>query len=160
MTPPDQGRASITPERTRASELPPPLTERLRSWPRLKLAAEVLAIYANVRWQLARKDLPAAVDALRRLAVGPPKEVSERTYFEAGRLAWAVQRTLRVVPTDSRCLMQSLVLTRLLARRGISSSLVIGVRPAGEFEAHAWVEYCERALLPGDQGIYEPLTEL
>ncbi len=113
-----------------------------------------------MRWQLARKELPAAVDALRRLAVDPPKEVSEQTYFEAGRLAWAVQRTLRVVPTDSRCLMQSLVLTRLLARRGISSSLVIGVRPAGEFEAHAWVEYCERALLPGDQGIYEPLTEL
>ena len=64
------------------------------------------------------------------------------------RLGRAVTRTLRLVPADSRCLMRSLVLTGLLARRGIDSSLVIGVRPEGEFGAHAWVEHDGRPLLP------------
>jgi len=42
---------------------------------------------------------------------------------------------------DATCLERSLVLWWLLARRGISSQLRIGVRKSGEkFEAHAWVE--------------------
>jgi hypothetical protein len=44
--------------------------------------------------------------------------------------------------------MRSLVLTALLSRRGIASTLVIGVRPGGEFGAHAWVEHEGAPLLP------------
>ena len=82
------------------------------------------------------------------------------TYLRAARFARAVQRTLRVVPLDGRCLMQSLVLTAVLARRGIDTKLLIGVNQGGEFEAHAWVEYCGRALLPDSQGEYHMLAEL
>jgi hypothetical protein len=42
---------------------------------------------------------------------------------------------------STTCLERSLVLWRLLAQRGISAQLRIGVRKSGEkFEAHAWVE--------------------
>ncbi len=44
--------------------------------------------------------------------------------------------------------MRSLVLTAMLARRGIPSSVVIGVRPEPEFAAHAWVESDGAAVLP------------
>jgi hypothetical protein len=76
----------------------------------------------------------------------------------ARRLGRAVQRTLRLLPTDSRCLIRSLVLTRLLARRSIPNTLVIGVRKTGEFEAHAWIEHGGQPILPA--GEYTRLTEL
>ena len=59
-------------------------------------------------------------------------------------------RTLKLIPGDTRCLARSLVLTRLLARRGIPAKLVIGAQPAPDFRAHAWVE-CEGepVLSPG-----------
>jgi hypothetical protein len=47
--------------------------------------------------------------------------------------------------------MRSLVLVRVLARRGIESRLIIGVRTQPQFGAHAWVEQAGHALLdPGD----------
>jgi hypothetical protein len=51
------------------------------------------------------------------------------------------------------------VLTRLLASRGIRSSLVIGVRSEPEFEAHAWVECAGIALLPPGDDSYGRLVE-
>lgn len=43
---------------------------------------------------------------------------------------------------QSSCLVRSLVLWKLLQDQGINSQLRIGVRHhAGQFQAHAWVEY-------------------
>lgn len=74
------------------------------------------------------------------------------------RLGRVVGRTLRLLPTDSRCLVQSLVLTRMLARRSIPNVLVIGVRANPTFEAHAWVEHEGRPILP--TGEFTRLLEL
>jgi hypothetical protein len=114
------------------------------------LAAEIVATYARVRYVLLRRRaLPDVLEVLRR----SPRSVRPdgwRTPYEAGvRLGHAVIRTLTVLPTDSRCLMRSLVLTVLLNRRGIATDLVIGVRTLDdEFGAHAWVELDGRPLLP------------
>lgn len=89
-------------------------------------------------------------------AAGP----SAGNYWKALDLARAVQRTLKLAPLDDRCLMQSLVLTALLARRGIASTLHIAVKPGDEFKAHAWVEYFGSTLLPGAGEPYESLTQL
>ena len=93
--------------------------------------------------------LPATVAALRaRKRLGRRRPCPGVPRSSPG-CAWeAVARTLRLLPTDSRCLMRSLVLSALLARRGIDSSLVIGVRTAEAFGAHAWVEHEGRPLLP------------
>ena len=61
-------------------------------------------------------------------------------------------------PGDSRCLIRSLVLVRVLARRAIPSMLVIGVRKNPGFKAHAWVEHEGKAILAA--GDYTRLTEL
>jgi hypothetical protein len=76
------------------------------------------------------------------------------------QLAGAVQRVLSVLPTDSRCLIRSLVLLALLERRSVASTLVIGVRAEPEFAAHAWVESDGRELLPSGGGEYRRLTEI
>jgi hypothetical protein len=56
--------------------------------------------------------------------------------------------------------MQSLVLTRLLARRGIETRLVIAVRPGERFAAHAWIEHDEVPLLPAIAPGFEELVAL
>jgi hypothetical protein len=128
-----------------------------------RLGLEILAAYVRVRWLLRRRSLPIA---LRTLRAGVPGTTTGRDAHVAGlRLGRAVSRTLTALPTDSRCLTQALVLTSVLARRGIASSVVIGVHQDGTFRAHAWVEHDGRALLPtggaaADGTTYERLTEV
>lgn len=109
-----------------------------------------MGAYGHVRWLLWRTTLTVTVGELRRVA--PTRPVSpERTRWEGLRLARAVTLTLPLLPTESRCLMRSLVLLRLMARRGLDGALVIGVDPEGGFSAHAWVEQEGKPLLtPGD----------
>jgi hypothetical protein len=75
-------------------------------------------------------------------------------------LAHAVGRVLLFLPTDSRCLVRSLVLLALLERRGVASMLVIGVRAEPEFAAHAWIEYEGETLLPSGGGQYARMVEI
>jgi len=105
---------------------------------RVRLAAEIVWSYVEVRRSLRRRPLPAVVRGLRpELRAGEPAAT-----LDGPRLARAIARTLDVLPLDSRCLMRSLVLLRLLARRGTTGRLVVAVAPpAGDqLDAHAWVE--------------------
>jgi transglutaminase superfamily protein len=133
-----------------------PLPVGSKGW----LIAEVLVAYARVRWSLWRSDLPATVSGLRCIAASNGGVTAEHERRLCARLAHAVVRTLSVLPTDSRCLMRSLVLTRLLARRGIHSTLVLGVRGDGDFAAHAWVEHDMVALLAPGGAEFKRLVEI
>lgn len=134
-------------------------SRRLSAAAKLRLATEIVATHVGIRRSLRRIGLSATVEALRvrPLAVGGSLNEQRRT---ALRLAHAVGRTLSVLPGDTRCLMRSLVLTRLLSRRGMQSTLVIGARVAPDFGAHAWVEIGGRAVPPDADAGYGRLLEL
>jgi hypothetical protein len=123
------------------------------------LGIEILEAYVRVRWWLWRSDLPRTVAAARTVRPEASGSLPENPVLGT-RLGRAVARTLRVLPTDSRCLMQSLVLTRLLASRGVDSTLVIGVAVEPEFAAHAWVESGDVPLLPTNGSAYARLVRL
>jgi Transglutaminase-like superfamily len=110
---------------------------------RARLVAEIVVSYGIVHWYLRRRDLPAVVAALRR-----PRATRRPLAADDRRLAGIAVRVLSVIPGDSRCLVRSLVVLRLLSRRGIDVQLIIAARPAPTFEAHAWVERAGRPLLP------------
>lgn len=141
-----------------ASPLPP--------WGKLWLGGEVLVTYCQVRWWMRGQRIEDVVARLRQ-GQGPGRSpstgeasgdpVAQR--LGALRLGRAVSRTVRLLPTDSRCLVQSLVLTRLLGRRGMPSSLVIGVMSEPQFAAHAWVEHDGTPVLSPGTG-YERLVEV
>jgi hypothetical protein len=125
-------------------------------WPgKALIAAEILVSYVCARWLLWRHDLPTVLALLR----GELARSTDRHQQAIGiRLGRAVGRTLRFLPFDSRCLVRSLVLTRMLSRRGIDSVLVIGVDVRPGFSAHAWVESGGVPLLeplPDDQRLVE-----
>jgi hypothetical protein len=118
-----------------------------------------VAAYSRARWLLWRSDLPATVAALRSQAAR--RRAPVETSVRAGvRLGQAMGKTLRHVPFDSRCLMRSLVLTSLLARRGIESSLVIAVQSEPTFKAHSWVESDGVPLIEPAGPPFEVITQL
>jgi hypothetical protein len=136
----------------------PPINRREKA----RLLVEILATYPLALRRLRSNDLPAMIRAARRGAraepvIGDPA-VRAAT---AVRLGKAVVRSLMLLPTDQRCLIRSLVLSRVLARRGIPATLIIGVGRDGDtFEAHAWVEHEGVPLLPPGKGHFERLIEL
>ena len=119
------------------------LARRARQAP---LATETLVAYARARWRMAREpDVRKLLLAARRGQMDCARADSRP---DAQDLARMVSLTLGRLPTDSRCLVRSLVLIELLARRGIEARLVIGTSAATDFSAHAWVELGGEALLP------------
>lgn len=141
---------------------------------RALLATEIVVAYARVRRVLRQAPIDVVVQNLRcpsppgadKSAASAPivadadaRSSAERLIVARG-LGNAVTRTLAMLPGDTRCLTQSLVLTRLLSSRGIPSRLVIAARPAPSFFAHAWVEHAGQPLLATGDGLFEKLVEL
>jgi hypothetical protein len=129
------------------------LLKRRSTLDKVRLAAEIVLAYARVRRSLRRRTLTSIVAELRaaRPASALTAPVPEATEEEA-RLSRAVIRVLRRLPSGSQCLLRSLVLLEVLARRGVHSELVIAVQPMERAEdvgldAHAWIEVGGRPLL-------------
>jgi hypothetical protein len=135
-----------------------PHARRLGPITRLRLAAEIAAAYMEARRELRRAPIDSVLSTLR--AESPPARPPAGALEEARRLGWIVARVLKLLPGDTRCLARSLVLTRLLAKRGIPAKLVIGARATPEFLAHAWVEYEGQPVLSPGDGSFGRLTEL
>jgi hypothetical protein len=126
---------------------------------RARLIGEVVVAYVRARRELRQVPIETAVARLRggRSAGGRggPEALEEAT-----RLGRIVVRTLAFLPGDTRCLRRSLVLTQLLARRGISGRLVIAARTAPDFLAHAWVEHDGIPVLSPEGDSFGRLVEL
>ena len=134
-------------------------SERLGHVERVQLAVEILAAYAQARRELRRAPITSVVASLR-LNDLPYASPSAHTLAEARQLGRAVTRLLVLLPGDTRCLARSLVLTRLLAKRGIPAKLVIGARSGPDFLAHAWVESDGNPVLSPGDGSFGRLVEL
>ena len=135
------------------SSAPLPLYEKAA------LAAEVVTTYVAARRALRHAGLRDTLAELRRVESGGARVELGDPVRAGRRLGRIVTRTLAVLPADGRCLSQSLVLTRMLARRGVQSRLVIAVKPGEQLAAHAWVEYDGVALLaPGSKNFEELVT--
>jgi hypothetical protein len=164
------GAAGLRSERMRQAREPSvrgpivarmPVGRRLNPAERARLIVEILACYREARRALRQESIEAAVERLRG---GPAATVDRGTdrevLYEAWRLGRAVQRTLTLVPGDTRCLTRSLLLTQMLARRGIPAKLVIGARAKPSFSAHAWVEQAGEPVLPAGEHSFGRLVEL
>ena len=118
---------------------------------RVRLVSEVLSTYAILR--VRRQPVAEAAARARRGAGSGGVDLRE-----ARRLARLVARVLRPLPADTRCVNRSLVLLRMLARRGAGADLVIGVTAPSQFGAHAWLEIDGQPLLPAEDAGFERLV--
>ena len=135
---------------------------RMRAAEKARLGAEIVVAFVRVRRRITALPLPQLLTLLRGGVVdaGVPAAQRADEHVTAVRLGRAVMRVLCRLPGDTRCLTQSLVLTALLARRGIGSRLVIAVSPGATFAAHAWVEHGGVPVLPPESAGFGELAAL
>ncbi len=120
-----------------------------------RLVAEILWSAVRARLALRGENLPSVVKRLRDdVLQGRPRRGAVDPHW----LGYAVHRTLRLLRV--RCLVESLTLCTMLARRGVPSTVVIGVQPGERFGAHAWVELDGQVVLPGGSGGFARLVEV
>jgi hypothetical protein len=122
---------------------------------KLLLVAEIAVLFARVRLAMRRNEnLSLLVSHMRAGRPAAETFATEEVWY-GRRMGSVVVKVVRLFPGDSRCLARSLVLLGLLSRRGIAPALVLGVRTAPSFGAHAWVELAGNPLLepiePGGQ---------
>ncbi len=130
---------------------------RLKPLERVLVAAEIAVTYVGVRILMLRdRDMRSVVARIRSRR----RPASGDTAALALHLGAIVDGHLRRLPGDTRCLARSLVLLAMLARRGLGGSVVIGVRSAPTFGAHAWVELDGRSLLQPIEPTGSRLVEL
>lgn len=118
---------------------------------RLLFEAGCLAIFIEIALRmLSFNDLLARLEVVdSRISTAP---ASLRPACDR-----AVDRTYRYLPLARTCLKESLVLLRLLRRRGVSAHLRLGVRKEGaRLVAHAWIEHDGAPLERTDES-YVPL---
>lgn len=108
----------------------------------LSFSEVVLLVEATVlviAFDIALRVFPAK----RCLNIFKDKAVPQRRRQKANpqRIAWLVEVADRYAPGRSSCLRQSGALSWLLHRRGVPTSLRIGVKREGEaLVAHAWLQ--------------------
>ncbi len=72
----------------------------------------------------------------------------------AWRLSWAVRIASRYAPWQTRCLVRAMAAKMMLRRRGLASTLYLGLAKDGDGQlvAHAWLRCGGRTLTGGRVG--------
>ena len=116
-----------------------PIRGAARRDQRLSIAAAVALLLTTAVLRLG--GVERALRLACRPIAGPPLSEAE---VEAR--ARAIARAGRYLPGGA-CLPQAVALTCWLRRRGVDAEIRIGVRRAGGFAAHAWVERAGEPLI-------------
>jgi transglutaminase superfamily protein len=118
--------------------------KRLSTSQKVRLATRIWLRFIQVEFKVRREPLPEFVSRLASVNGG-----SQRRRHSVRNLARAVDRSLRLGRRRPYCLINALVLFRLLREQGDPAVLVIGLpeNPIDE-RAHAWVELDGRDVGP------------
>ena len=67
------------------------------------------------------------------------------------RISWAVETAARIVPTGENCLVRAIAGREMLARRGVSSQIRLGIAKNSPdiLKGHAWLE-CGDKIITGE----------
>jgi hypothetical protein len=110
------------------------------------VVAKILIHGIPFRWLAPRLGTPMA---------STPMAASEEDQAVARRIGWAVEAVARHSPIRFVCFPQAVAAHWMLRRRGLSSTLYLGVRLKPEKKemlmAHAWVRFGNRILTGFDQ---------
>ena len=82
-----------------------------------------------------------------------PMEVERRDYYWAYRVSYETNRIADKTPWDSKCLVRALAARRILKKRGVHTTLYLGVgmEDGKKMIAHAWLR-CGSFYVTGGTG--------
>lgn len=121
------------------------------------------SVRAGLELALARLRLDSAATR-KKIAASSTPETAEtldpRQSAVVDRVAFVIPRVGARLPWRADCLVQALAAERWLARRGIATTLHLGVRNDAEsaFEAHAWLTAGEQVVTGGDISNFQPVS--
>lgn len=80
------------------------------------------------------------------------KEVPTQYYKQAKQIRWVVTHISKHTPWESLCLVQSMTVQKMLEKRGIPTTLYLGVNKDtnNEMKAHSWIRCGEMYITGGD----------
>jgi Transglutaminase-like superfamily len=110
------------------------------------LVAEALAYLAVAR--LAVVAVPFRILARRLGARRAETPTTGAVHPASGRVEWAIAVAARRTPWRSQCLEQAIAAKAMLRRRGIESTLYLGVA-RDPVQAHAWLRVGDRNVTGG-----------
>jgi hypothetical protein len=127
-----------------------------------RLLVRALLLLGSVRLALRLLPFQAWRKFLAKMTLANT-ELQKKEREPTDRVVWAVTVASRYMPSV-KCLARALTTQILLAQRGDSASLRIGVAKSeeGQLDAHAWVESQGRVVMGGlrDLSRYTPLLSL
>lgn len=95
----------------------------------------------------------------RSVQEGPQRESADQL-ADARRIGWAVSLMARKLPWHSRCLVRAVTAKVMLQRRGLRSTLYLGVRreDGRKVSSHAWLRCGDMPLVGGLSADYTILA--
>jgi hypothetical protein len=108
------------------------------------IAAEAIAMAIPIEIALRRERLDTLI---ARLGDASGLESQDESELDVHRATRVVEEVARFYPLNATCLKKSLILFRILRRRGVPVEFRLGVgRLNGDFASHAWLESRGRTL--------------
>ena len=117
----------------------------------IKLPAPDRRLLASAVVSLIRARFTVMFVPVRKILLAAPQNAAESSDTDAERISWAVETAARIVPTAKNCLVRAIAGREMLARRGVSSKIRLGVAKNSPdiLSAHAWLE-CGGMIVTGE----------
>lgn len=121
-----------------------------RPWRERALYLEAFVFLSRAKLQLVFLPFRRLAPAFGEPQTETPTDISPTERKIAVDVSWAVQAVARHLPLGFVCLPQAMAAQRMLRRRGISSTLYLGVAPdratPDAIQAHAWLRAGDKIL--------------
>ena len=117
----------------------------------IKLPAPDRRLLVSAVVSLIRARFTVMFVPVRKILLAAPQNAAESSDTDAERISWAVETAARIVPTAKNCLVRAIAGREMLARRGVSSQIRLGVAKNSPdiLSAHAWLE-CGGMIVTGE----------
>jgi len=121
---------------------------------RKRLLAESTWFLLRAAWLVRRRPFRTYAPSLGQVHSGEFMDRSDNQplIHAVAEIRWALKRVNRLAGGRFTCLMLAMAGQRLLHRRGLAATLVLGVRPEGgvgddPFGAHAWLRAGDQVVI-------------
>ena len=118
----------------------------------IKLAAPDRRLLVSAVVSLIRARFTVMFVPVRKILLpAAPQNEAVPPDTDAEKISWAVETAARIVPTAKNCLVRAIAGREMLARRGVSSQIRLGVAKNSPdiLSAHAWLE-CGSMIVTGE----------
>ena len=118
-----------------------------------KMTIEAYLLSAFFRYQMLHENTKKLYVNWGIAGKEAPQDITLDEYKEAQRVSYVVNRVCDRTKWDSKCLVRALTAQRLLAVKGIESTLYLGCKEDEKHKliAHAWIR-CGRMFVTGGDG--------